>query len=360
MGIKQLNQFLQSNLIKIYEDIHISEFKYKKVAIDISNFLFKYKMTYHNNWLYGILNLVILFRKYDVHCLFIYDTSSPPEKDLIKKERYEQRCILENKIKQLENAVQLYEEKNIISDILFNNLNIIKVKYNKQNILEDDNLIDLQLIKKEIERLKKQIIIIKPQDYLLTKQLFHYLNIPYINAPNGVEAEAICADLCKKKLVSAVLSADTDVLAYGAPIFICKISLDGKCTKINYKNLLKGLGFTNEQFLDFCIMTGTDFNKNIPRCGPKKVYKLITNYNSIENIDKLIDKNGNKEYDTTCLKYEKTREIFTNYQRINIKKIPFCGKPNFAKLFIFFKKNNIYINDINFFKNIFNASLQFV
>ena len=81
MGIKNLNVFLRKNCPKVFEEIHISEYAYKKVAIDTSLFLCKYKAIYGEKWLVAFINLVSILRKNEIHCVFIYDNGSPPEKE---------------------------------------------------------------------------------------------------------------------------------------------------------------------------------------------------------------------------------------------------------------------------------------
>ena len=84
MGIKSLNKFLRKNCINIFEEIHISEYAYKKVAIDISLYLYKFKRSCGDTWLSVFLNLICCLRKNEIHCVFIYDNGAPPEKDLEK------------------------------------------------------------------------------------------------------------------------------------------------------------------------------------------------------------------------------------------------------------------------------------
>ena len=152
----------------------------------------------------------------------------------------------------------------------------------------------------------------------------------------------MCSDLCKRKLVNAVLSEDSDVLAYESPILLLKLNiLTGKCLQIKYTNVLKSLYLTSSQFLDFCIMCGTDYNKNIYRIGPDKAYKLIKNYSTIENISKFID--------TSVLNYIRIREIFTQYQQRHIK-IPYNLPPNLNLLYDFILKHNIS-TDISYLKS---------
>jgi 5'-3' exonuclease len=144
-----------------------------------------------------------------------------------------------------------------------------------------------------------------------------------------------CADLCKRGLVDAVLSEDTDVLAYGTPIFLSKINTsNGTCIRIKHPEMLAALKIDHKEFLDLCIMCGCDYNKNIPRVGPEKAYKYIQKYSSIEGIA------SNTSLDISILNHVRVRELFINYQQVTYK-IRYCGTPNFKKLAEFIFKNNI-------------------
>ena len=59
--------------------------------------------------------------------------------------------------------------------------------------------------------------------------------------------------LCEKNLVDGIITEDTDVLAYGAPIYISGLKTDGSCTEIIYNNVLKEVEMNKKSFLDFCI-----------------------------------------------------------------------------------------------------------
>ena len=71
-------------------------------------------------------------------------------------------------------------------------------------------------------------------------------------------------------------------------------------------------------------MCGTDYNKNIFRVGPEKAYKYILKHKTIENI--AIE----AKIDVGVLKHIRGREMFTEYDRVNIDKIAFCGIPIFT------------------------------
>jgi 5'-3' exonuclease len=60
---------------------------------------------------------------------------------------------------------------------------------------------------------------------------------------------------------------------------------DGTCVRVNYSEVLERIGLDSDSFLDFCIMCGTDYNKNINLIGPVKAVKLLGLYKNIENIN---------------------------------------------------------------------------
>ena len=70
MGIKGLNDIIKKycpNILK--NEIKLSEYTYKKIAIDTTLYMFKYKAILGDKWLNGFLNLIICLRKNNIHCV---------------------------------------------------------------------------------------------------------------------------------------------------------------------------------------------------------------------------------------------------------------------------------------------------
>jgi 5'-3' exonuclease len=336
MGIANLNKFLRNNCPEIYEEIHLSEYSFKKVAIDTSLYLCKFKSICGDRWLGAFLNLVMCLRKNEVHCVFIYDSGAPPEKDAERRERSAQRDKLEEKVYKYEEAIEKFHLTNEIDQCLIDMYKkSIKNRNERPRLMKQSGKddIDMVVVEEMVSKKRAQILVIKPEDFLKTKELFDILKVPYYDAP--LEAETMCADLCKRSIVEAALSEDTDVLAYASPIFISKLSTsDGTCVRINYKAMLESLELESSEFLDLCIMCGTDYNKNIFRVGPETAYKHIKKHLTIENIE------ANTKLDISILHHVRGRELFRDYEQMDVK-IPFCGTPDFIKLEEFVIKNNI-------------------
>ncbi len=347
MGIANLNKLLRKHCPQIYKPIHISEYAFKKIAIDISLYLCKFKAIAGDKWLTSFINLVTCLRRNEIHCVFIYDNGSPKEKENEKAERVKHREKLDEKVKELENDLENYFISGELTPSLIEvyNKEINKTSYQQPRLLSSKKpKIDINILKDRIKKMRGQVLDISEKDFLLTKELFTILNVPFYDAP--LEAETMCSDLCKRGIVDAVLSEDTDVLAYGAPIFLSKIdTLNDSCIEINYDYMLNCLDLTKESFLDLCIMCGTDYNKNIYKVGCESSFKYIKKYDNIDNIAKNIN------LDISELKHIRTRELFTKYEQSLITNTPYCGTPNFNLLLKFISTHNININIDNLTKS---------
>ena len=107
MGIKNLHSFLRSKCPEIYETVHLSEFSYRKIAIDISLYMFKYKTIFGNEWLDAFIKLIACLRKNEIHCVFIYDNGAPPEKMSEREERANKKQKLIDKIERISSSAMI-------------------------------------------------------------------------------------------------------------------------------------------------------------------------------------------------------------------------------------------------------------
>lgn len=332
MGIKLLTKFLRENFPEVFDVVHLSQFRYKKIAIDTSLYLCHYKAQYGDEgWLRAFINLVSCLRRNDVHCVFIYDGGYPKEKENERNSRISKKEKSREKIQNLKTALDNYYSTGEIDPALKE----FQKQRNIQSMLSKDG-INTNMVEFLVKKMEKQNFSISHDDFRLTKELFDILDIPYFEAP--MEAETMAADLCLSGKVDAVMSEDSDLLAYGCPVFLTKLNTrEDCCYMIRYEKLLEAMKLTNEQFLDFCIMCGTDYNKNIFRFGVVSSYKAILQYKTIE---KFAEKTGK---DISILNHVRVRELFREYEKTNVK-VPYCGFPNMEKLASFIGDNRVHIN----------------
>ncbi|KAJ6650146.1 Flap endonuclease 1, partial [Pseudolycoriella hygida] len=164
----------------------------------------------------------------------------------------------------------------------------------------------------DMEKFNRRLVRVTKQHNEEAKELLKLMGVPYINAP--CEAEAQCAAMVKTGKVFATATEDMDALTFGTTTLLRHLT-SSEARKLpvqefSYEKVLKGLEFTKEQFIDFCILLGCDYCDSIRGVGPKRALELITQYKSIEKILENIDK---KKYQIPeNWNYENARELFLN------------------------------------------------
>jgi flap endonuclease-1 len=129
------------------------------------------------------------------------------------------------------------------------------------------------------------------------------------------EAEALCAHLGAQNEVWAVLTEDTDSLVFGAPRVIFKF-FDPEPLVISQTQVLESLGFTFDQFIDFCMLLGCDFCETVYLVGPCTAKKLLDAHGSWSGIyEALLKKNHPSKTVETAKAFQETyarvRQCFT-------------------------------------------------
>ncbi|MEW5306929.1 MAG: hypothetical protein WDW36_009359 [Sanguina aurantia] len=111
--------------------------------------------------------------------------------------------------------------------------------------------------------------------------------VEFLVAP--YEADAQLAYLAISRYVFAVITEDSDLLAYGCPRVLFKLDKHGNGEEIQLQELVlnKGLnfeGFTPDMFLATCILSGCDFLPNIPGLGVKKAHAAMRKGRSFSQV----------------------------------------------------------------------------
>ena len=308
MGIKNLSQFLKKR--EIYELKTIDVLRYKKIAIDTPMFLYKFKSAFEpksTEWLGCFLNLIVFLRKHDIHPIFVFEGKSPPEKAETQKIRREQRDKIVDKTDTIETSLNCYETTGTVNLALSEIQQFISKKSIKKTLLVREKSINVKEIRDEITRRRRFEVSIKPEDILNLKELLDITGVCHIQSMG--EAETDCVSLFYSKIVDYVVSEDTDVFAYHGGdderqiTSIVNFNVSGDTptfTQISKQKILDTLKLSSESFRDFCIMCGTDYNKNIFKIGVEKSYVFLSNFKCIENIP----------IDCETLKHTMVRELF--------------------------------------------------
>ena len=117
-------------------------------------------------------------------------------------------------------------------------------------------------------------------------QMLDKMKIEYYVAP--YEADAQLAYMIRNKLIDAVCTEDSDLIAYGCTEVIYKLDLkSGWCKTIRYRDVFentisKFYNWSSDMFLEYCILSGCDYFR-IPGVSSKTAYKLIKKYGCFSN-----------------------------------------------------------------------------
>uniref|UniRef100_H2ZWI0 Flap endonuclease 1 n=2 Tax=Latimeria chalumnae TaxID=7897 RepID=H2ZWI0_LATCH len=142
-----------------------------------------------------------------------------------------------------------------------------------------------------IEKFTKRLVKVTKQHNDECKKLLTLMGIPYVEAP--CEAEASCAALVKAGKVYAAATEDMDGLTFGTPILMRHLTASEAkklpVQEFHFKKVLQDMGLTEEQFVDLCILLGSDYCETIRGIGPKRAIELIRQHKSIEEIIQNVD-----------------------------------------------------------------------
>ena len=217
MGIRNLNHYLRQNCPNSIKCINIAELSGKKIAVDISIYLYKYEA--ENALLENMYSMLSIFIYYNIIPIFIFDGKAPPEKKALLKKRRECRELAQEEYDKLKTELELVE----------------------------DEIIEKQLVQIDNTKIEK------------VKALIRAYGATYFDAPG--EADEVCALLVIKQKVWACLSEDMDLFVYGCSRVLRYFSLISHTVVLYHsKGIYKELKMTHTEFNEICVLSGTDYN----------------------------------------------------------------------------------------------------
>jgi len=233
MGIRNLNRYLRDNCPDSIRCINMSDLSGKRIAVDISIYLYKYESD--NALLENMYVMLSIFRCYNIIPIFIFDGKPPPEKKALLLKRKEDK----------QEAQEEYD-------------NLKKQLTSLQDAKEYDDKLDIIA---SMDQLKNQIVQINKEKIEKVKTLIRAYGATYYDAPG--EADELCALLVIKKKAWACLSEDMDLFVYGCTRVLRYFSLMGHTAVLYYmKGILEELNMTQVEFKENCVLSGTDYNIN--------------------------------------------------------------------------------------------------
>ena len=359
MGISDLYNVIKEHCPDVPVTVHMSSLAGFKIAVDISIFLNKFvKTAGPEKWLDSFILLLCTLKKHGIKPVCIFDGPNPPPEKKAEQERRraeaakkQQRIAYGKKLLRKLETEYLPHDRAPDEEIIVEIKTVIGARRgNKVDSINYDDIYDVVSgLKAAILRQEKQNLPILPEYSIKGKEIITLMGFPYFQAEG--EAEALCAGMCHLGLVDAVLTEDTDVLAYGAPFLLAKIDLSAQTVvAISHEALLQELGMTTEEFRDLCILLGCDYNDRIQgfppdgkkhkkpvSIGAKGAFAMISEYRCLEEAEKHM-------VDPDPLIYRRCREIFTPPEEMPEITIPYNRPIHKDGLIKFIAANKIRIN----------------
>lgn len=315
MGIKDLTAFLREFAPASISKGNLSQFTSQfprerrlRAAIDTSLFMYKYKYKSGDNFIIDFLEQINRLLINNIEPIYIFDGAPPTEKSDTIKSRKERKMSYQNKIKELEGKLENVE--NLVSVI--NEQTNLDTPKTKEEIENE--------IKEEISKIKRKTISITGEDMSKLRYFLDIMNIKHIK--KNMEADIVCSKLSSDGLVDFVISEDMDHLTSGTKILLRDFNnRNNYVTIYNLDVALKTLNFTQNQWINLCILFGCDYVPRIRGLGYKTSYKFLSN-NINSNFEQLVNIITQSKKcslpDQYLEKVKKAQKIFENNINIEI------------------------------------------
>ena len=226
-----------------------ASYKNKRVGIDILGFLYKAKANKTHPITY-IAHLIAKCREYNILPVPVFDGKPPDEKRETIRQRNEVRLKNDMKRQQLttdmETADMTAEQRDTLN--------------------------------KEIGALTVSSIYVTTDERDEVKRLLYAAGVIFLNA-NG-EADNVLAYLMRRGELDAVMSNDMDLLARGVNTLLVPeaLSVPGDTTgwiAYDLNTILSNAGLTYLQFLEMCVLMGSDYTNKAKSLPFKTSYFTI-------------------------------------------------------------------------------------
>ena len=268
MGIKNLNSLIELHSPSGIQHCSLTSFRGKKIAVDANVYLYKY-MYGKTTPIDGIFFMVNKFKKFHITPIFVFDGKPPSEKEMTIYYRKQMKSRIESRIHELNQTmvqVALQEDNGDEYDI-----NAQHTQYTQQQL------------RHQLQQNERRLIYISDDIIHLVKTLFDTMGVPYIDSP--MEAEHLCAKLCRLGFVDAVVSEDMDAIACGSPVVLREFSNRRDDVRVyTMSRILDDMGMTYPMFIDMCILLGNDYMPRARGYTPDMIYQDICEHTSIDTI----------------------------------------------------------------------------
>ncbi|XP_049614029.1 DNA-directed RNA polymerase II subunit rpb1-like [Syngnathus scovelli] len=266
----------------------------KRIAVDAAYVLHRFKTAHGGLWDTLLKRFVAsCATANNIELTFVFDGKSPVEKKHEQSVRASRRLATLLKHQAVAEAVS-----NGNKEVIERCKATVAQKYNVTA-----NMISTRMVDDYVRHRVTCHQAVSPEHYIRMRGILSALGVPYVHA--RTEGEMHCVKMVADGAADLVMTIDTDAILvaalHGVPYVLTNFKA-GQFCQVGVADVLAKYRMSPPQFLDFCILLGTDFNKHIRGIGPVKARRLIEAYGRIEDMHTV---------DTLQLgNYQRVREIF--------------------------------------------------
>jgi flap endonuclease-1 len=253
MGITNLGPLIKKLAPDTVDEVALKDLEDQVLAVDTSIVVYQFLVALKNtnqdlhtrdgrvtSHIHAIITKALSLVKKRIRPIFVFDGQAP---DLKGDTLLERRVLKEAAEKKLDAEAELDDEERV--------------------------------------RLQKKTVRLTKEQMAECRDVLRLMGMPVIEAPG--EADPQCAYLVREEIADGVISEDMDLLAFGCKRLVRGTTRD-RANVYNLDRLLDKLDISYHQFIEMCILMGSDYCPTIEGIGMKRAYDLIKQHGSIEAL----------------------------------------------------------------------------
>ncbi|XP_078439566.1 5'-3' exonuclease family protein isoform X2 [Wolffia australiana] len=232
--------------------------------------------------------------------------------------------------------INLLKHHNITPVVVFDGCNIpsksstddARTKKRQENLVLAEEKLREGNVMAAVDYFRKAVWISPDMAHQLI-QILRKENVEFVVAPYEADAQlAYLANIeAQEGGVAAVITEDSDLMAYGCPAIIFKMDRHGHGDEIILDKVLSstrnGLSFQHfdqELFTGMCVLAGCDFLPSVPGIGIKRAYSLVSKHRNIDlALSALSTEKGSLMPEDYCCSFKKAIAIFSHARIYDFK-----------------------------------------
>jgi len=270
MGIRGLAGWVSWAASETIRSPDWSEYRGKRVGFDVLGFLYKAKSRRIDPFTY-LANFIACAKGLGIELMPVFDGKPPEEKRDALMERSRRRETASH------TSIQLTSDLNTVP----------------MNTVQRTEVLEI------VKRLSQTATYLTSLERDTAKQLFYACGIVSYNATE--EADDVLAYFSKREEIYAVISNDYDLLTRGVerllvPDFYAQPGDAAGWKSYNLSEILRSVQFSYTQFVEMCVLMGSDYTSGCKSLPYKSAYWAIKYRGGLDKTLKVIGVSDTVKY----------------------------------------------------------------